>query len=126
MATTFGIVMMGLLVLLAVVGVVLWARQVSAARPVARDGRRARPPSRRSRPRATRPSGSRDRGAEAARWMVSTVVGVVVVAAVLVDRRRRGARTRGSGDDTFRDASYGEGAAAAQTIRRTDQGGWSG
>ncbi len=39
MATTFGIVMMGLLVLLAVVGVVLWARQVSA-----RKARRTRRP----------------------------------------------------------------------------------
>ncbi len=59
-------------------------------------------------------------------WMFITIVAVIVVAAVLVDRRRRAARTRGSGDDTFRDAGYGEGPAAGQSIRRGDQGGWGG
>ncbi|WP_377638864.1 hypothetical protein [Oryzobacter terrae] len=58
--------------------------------------------------------------------MFVTIVAVIVVAAVLVDRRRRAPRTRGSGDDTFRDASYGEGPATGQAIRRGDDGGWGG
>lgn len=56
-------------------------------------------------------------------WLLLTIMAAVVVAAVLVDRRRRGPRRRGSGDDTFRDASYGEGAATAQAVRRADTSG---
>lgn len=59
-------------------------------------------------------------------WTLLTIAAVVIVVAVLVDRRRRGPRQRGSGDDTFRDASYGEGAATAQSVRRPDTSGMGG
>ena len=59
--------------------------------------------------------------------MYVVIVAVIVVAAVLVDRRRRGPRRHGAGDDTFRDAGYGEGPATAQSVRRiNDSGGGMG
>jgi hypothetical protein len=56
-------------------------------------------------------------------WWALAVVAVILVAAVVVDRRRGRPRRLGSGDDRLRDAAYGEAAATAQSIRRPDGNG---